>query len=175
MNPNELETLARETVAQISQIYDASSVREFDNKVEVLLNFAAKVQAASGAEVRRLITDLIPKTWEYVSIVDEYGGSIGYADTQTTKKLREILTVIDTAAPAKDAGAREETELTLATPKLIEIAARAIWQQHMNKLETEEQTQWDDAPPLGRGITMAYAENALLAIDNARRAEGRKL
>ncbi len=65
------------------------------------------------------------------------------------------------AATAEDTG-------RLCTDANVEIAAKAIWAQHMNKLDRANQTSWEDAAPLGRGITLAYAKNALLALDTAR-------
>ncbi len=51
----------------------------------------------------------------------------------------------------------------LCSDRNVEIAAEAIWKQHMNKLEPIEQTAWENAAPLGRGITLAYAQAALTA------------
>jgi hypothetical protein len=67
-----------------------------------------------------------------------------------------------------DLAAKGECVQKLADkPMLVDVAASAIWEQHMNKLAPEDRTEWNDTPALGRGITLAYAKNALLAVDSA--------
>jgi len=91
------------------------------------------------------------------------------------RKVSELLQDILTAIRAHVAAAPDDRSAELLEEETVEIAAEAIWKQHQNKLASEGIRSWEDCPPLGRGITLAYAKNALLAVSQhlaSRRKEG---
>lgn len=115
---------------------------------------SASWKATLNAEIERLDRQLAESQTVIADLRSFHAGATEEADkAKVIMHLRAQL---------------QEAKRDVYTEENVEVAAAAIWRQHMNKLDSEEQTSWEDAPPLGRGITLAYAKNALLAIDAAK-------